>query len=431
MRDFQRIFRLSNPAIRTLFRLLQTMKLAGSSSHLKLVFGIWLLLGGSSLTSGELASITTVERSPVSVELIATGVLPATQTDFSTQASPLEEGTPSNQAGGFSAIEYSGAGNFYWLLSDRGPADGAASFQCRIQEIELTIDREKQLLQTRLCKTILLTDEQQKPFVGALSALPSQGYHRQQAFDPEGLRRHPAGGFIISDEYGPTVEGYSAAGHRFQAWRLPEWMSLTRESKLSQATLGTMPNRGLEGLAITKDGRSLMAAMQGPLVQDSEVHEDKGFANYTRLIQLSVERLSVESQFVYPLDHPSSGVSEILEFGENEYLVLERDGARRPEAGLKAIYQVNLADATNVSDQPQLPAWSLPESIKPATKKLFINLLDPELHISDEHKLEKPEGLTWGPMLADGRRLLIVCFDNDFDDETDSLFLAFAISEAN
>jgi hypothetical protein len=41
---------------------------------------------------------------------------------------------------------------------------------------------------------------------------------------------------------------------------------------------------------------------------------------------------------------------------------------------------------------------------------------------------EKPEGITWGANLPDGRRLLIVCTDNDFENERTSEFYAFAIA---
>jgi hypothetical protein len=58
---------------------------------------------------------------------------------------------------------------------------------------------------------------------------------------------------------------------------------------------------------------------------------------------------------------------------------------------------------------------------------LLIDLLDPAFGMSGEKAPEKPEGLAWGPRLADGRRLLMVCFDNDFDPARESIFVAFAI----
>ena len=56
--------------------------------------------------------------------------------------------------------------------------------------------------------------------------------------------------------------------------------------------------------------------------------------------------------------------------------------------------------------------------IKPVTKEVFIDLLDP-LYVVDAGKTikdviaEKIEGLAWGPDLADGRHVLYVTSDND------------------
>ena len=60
-------------------------------------------------------------------------------------------------------------------------------------------------------------------------------------------------------------------------------------------------------------------------------------------------------------------------------------------------------------------------------KKEFIVLLTPEYGLNGETVSGKPEGLAWGPRLPDGRRLLIVCYDNDFVPTTDSIIAAFAI----
>ena len=60
-----------------------------------------------------------------SVELLAVGRLNGDSRDLSGLKGTLETDTPADQLGGFSAIDYSGAGNQYLVLSDRGPGDGA------------------------------------------------------------------------------------------------------------------------------------------------------------------------------------------------------------------------------------------------------------------------------------------------------------------
>jgi hypothetical protein len=78
-----------------------------------------------------------------------------------------------------------------------------------------------------------------------------------------------------------------------------------------------------------------------------------------------------------------------------------------------------------------VPDNKLPAEIVPAQNRLLIDLLDPRWSIPAEHRLEKPEGLAWGPPLADGRRLLLLCFDNDFQSNVPTLLLAFAVRIAD
>lgn len=363
-----------------------------------------------------------------SVELIAMGTISGTAGDRSTGSEPLEEGTPANRIGGFSAIEYAGRDNLYWVLADRGPADGAASFPCRVQLIELKIDRKAQAIQPLVVETVMLKDESGKPLVGSLQALPPNRFERGNALDPEGLRVTDAGDFIISDEYGPGIDLFAPDGTRRKSWKLPEAMQLTREKSLESASDGTMPNRGLEGVAISPDGTSITAAMQGPLIQDSRPEGKKRFSDFVRLIQIDLKQNKSTSHFVYPLSHPSSGISEILSYAASEFLVLERDGDKRPAAKYKAIYLTKLDSATDVASLEKIPSRHLPDDIRTARKELFIDLLDERWAIPKLHLMEKPEGLAWGPNLDDGRRLLIVCFDNDFQSDVDSLFLAFAVN---
>ncbi len=55
---------------------------------------------------------------------------PGDAKDLSRMSGTLEEGTPKNQLGGFSAIDFDTESNSWFVLSDRGPADGATSYEC-------------------------------------------------------------------------------------------------------------------------------------------------------------------------------------------------------------------------------------------------------------------------------------------------------------
>jgi hypothetical protein len=60
---------------------------------------------------------------------------------------------------------------------------------------------------------------------------------------------------------------------------------------------------------------------------------------------------------------------------------------------------------------------------------LLIDLMLPEYGLSGDATPEKPEGLAWGPLPNEGKRLLVVCFDNDFEPEQDSILQAFLVDE--
>jgi len=109
-------------------------------------------------------------------------------------------------------------------------------------------------------------------------------------------------------------------------------------------------------------------------------------------------------------------------------LVLERDGEGGEEARSRAIYQIDLAAATDISTTPALPERDLPAEIIPVAKRPFLDLLDPRYALAGKNMPEKIEGLTFGPTLPDGRRTLIVTSDNDLKEEQPTWVWVFAIA---
>ena len=359
------------------------------------------------------------------VELVGMGAFPGDATDLSALAGTLETGTPFNQLGGFSAIEYTGEGNRYLVLSDRGPGDGAASFPCRFHEIELQLNLESRQLIPQLLKTTLLRSSQDELLSGALCAVNEFGNDGHSlALDGEGLRLLNDRTLLISEEYGPSISVFGQDGRRLKPFAIPAEFRLSASPEAPDAQ-GTFPNRGLEGLALSVDGRQVLSVMQGPLIQDGRIVDGKCLGLATRW--LCIDRIDGSTkQFLYPLTDESSGVSEILAFDETRYLVLERDSKSGVEAKVKRIYLADVHEASDVSELASLRQTN-DHDISPVSKHLLIDLLDDRFQLSGERAPEKPEGLCWGPVLPDGRRMLIVCVDNDFESNRSSEFLVFAV----
>lgn len=382
-----------------------------------------------SLSSLLMISGAVVAQQPVSVDLIAVGRIAGDLHDLSGLSGTLETDTPADQLGGFSAIEYSGEGSRYFVLSDRGPGDGAASFACRVQEFELKIDSAGKLIQPLLRKTILLKNESGQQLNGSLASLSATTNENQNlAFDCEGLRLVNSKSIVVTDEYGPSVRLFSIDGRQQQRWSMPVDFKLCAEPT-KPGVRGTYPNRGLEGVALSTDGATIVAAMQGPLVQDGVIEGEKCLGVNTRWLMLDSRNSSAKAtqQFVYPLTDETTGVSEVLAVDADRYLVLERDSDVGLEAKIKHIYLADTRGATDVSSVASLGRNSLPTGVKPISKRLLIDLRDERFGLGGELTAGKPEGLSWGPGLSDGRRMLMVCVDNDFEIDRQSEFYAFAV----
>ncbi len=378
--------------------------------------------------AGEYAS-TSIRRD-VSVSLVGTARFNGTSCDKSGLDDVLPDGTPSNQFGGLSAIEWLG-GNRFLVLSDRGPGDGSVPYVCRFHEIEMALNESSDgsKLKYELVRTVLFHDTEHRLFPGSAQAC---NVTREFAarFDPEGMRCDKSGNLFVSDEYGPRLLRFSATGDQTGEIDVPAPFHVSKELadgilENNSNTTGRCANRGLEGLALSPCGRYLTGIMQSPLLQDCRRAESgMPMGTNSRIIRFDLVT-GEHMQFVYHHEGDRTLLHEILAIDQNNYLVIEDDGLRGAEAKCKRIYRVDVAAATPVEDDCVLPDADLPQNIVAAKKSLFIDLLDPSFGIAAEIP-EKIEGICWGPPLADGKRSLIVCTDNDFNGLEDSLIYAFA-----
>lgn len=370
------------------------------------------------------------------VTLVGVGTLPGDSRDLSGLKGKQTDGTPHDRLGGLgSAVAYTGKGNEYLLASDRGPADGASDFACRYHRMDIVVTPGKTpAVSLKLTATSLLTNEDGKGFVGSLTAFEHAEAEKNLRLDPEGVRVGPKGELYISDEYGPVVAQFDAKGKRVKLLPVPARFQTAKPGKTPadelppKAKAGRLPNRGMEGLAITPDGGTLVGAMQSPLLQDGGGVNEKGERVGRNCRLLLIDRKTQKTrELVYQLDSPANGVNEILAVSDHVFLVLERDSKAGKEAAFKKVFRVDLAGATDVSGVDGLPAGDLPEGVKPVTKSPFLDLLAPAFKIAGADCPEKFEGLAFGPDLPDGRRLLLVTADNDFIATAPFRVYAFAV----
>jgi hypothetical protein len=381
--------------------------------------------------------------------------------------------------GGFgSALTYTGRDDVYLGAPDRGPFDGRTDvpYATRFHLLHITVDLRKSFpnINTVVLDTRFLKDTGNRNFVGDAYAFSETDPLRTSRFDPEGVRVGNDGNFYISDEYGPYIRKFNRQGHLLERIDVPAKFLLDPlaghqsgdiNNPIDAASLeltpqnnssGRQANRGMEGLAITPDGKTLVGMMQNALIQDNglavigdpnAVPGRRGLNN--RIVTIDL-KTGETHEYVYTVDaiNQGRGVNEILAINDHEFLVLERDnrtfltGATN-DPKLKRIYKIDLKkngtnDVTDVSDVVSLPETGAALSgmgIVAVKKTLFIDMLKDVYKVDATRTIkdviaEKIESLTWGPDLPDGRHVLYVASDNDLNPDNPTQIYAFAINEA-
>jgi Esterase-like activity of phytase len=387
------------------------------------------------------------------ITLIGKGVVSGTALDKSGLIGNIcQQGAPANCVpkaifGGFgSDLTYTGHDNVFIAAPDRGPFDGLTDVpyldRFHLLQIKTNVGAPFPNIQTVLLDTRFLKNEVGQTFVGAAGAFVEGNEFATLRLDPEGIRVGPNGNFYVSDEYGPYVFEFNRQGHLMRRIPLPAKFFITDPSsdpntELLGNTVGRQANRGMEGLAISPDGRTLFGMMQNALLQDHGLNagttDRLGLNN--RIVKIDLVTGETH-EYVYVLEaiNRGQGVCDILAINDHEFLVIDRDNRSNlqspPQAPTrKKIYKIDLNGATDVSGIESLPAGALPAGVTPVSKTLFIDLLDADLNLAPTIP-EKIEGLAWGPDLPDGRHVLYVISDNDLNPSLATQIYSFAIDPA-
>jgi hypothetical protein len=381
------------------------------------------------VTSPSAAQSARASRGPSrGIELVGKFSIAADASDRSGLTGKLENGLPENRIGSFgSAIAWTGDGDRYVAIADRGPADGTVSFKNRFHEFLIHVrPGQPKPLDVDLTKTTLLVNEKGENFVGISSAYDAAHPEKGLRLDPEGIRVARDGRLFVSDEYGPFVLEFDRSGKLTGRLPVPSEFSIEHPSADKKAEIegnkrGRVTNKGFEGLAITPDGNRLYALLEAPLIQD---HGKKGVN--CRMVEIDLKTKKTR-QYVLPLDESKHCFNELVAIDDHRFLAIERDTETGADARSKKIVQVDIEGASDVSLLPSLPESSLPKDVVAAKKKPFLDLLDPKFGLAGAGFPEKIEGLAFGPDLPDGRHVLIVTSDNDFLPSWPNWFWAFAI----
>lgn len=407
-------------------------------------------------------------HSQAQVKLLAVGTLDQSRdgsfADLSGLTYKLENGVPANSLGGFGSALCYASGNTFLALPDRGPnavpfdsnIDDTASYINRFHTISMDLQPNTSgtglpftLTPTLRDTTLLwsltplaygsgdaivgsgaprLNNFFQHFFTGRsdnFDPLRNSGDPNDARLDSEGMRVSNDGQRVfVSDEYGPYVYEFDRLlGVRLRSFQLPANFFVNTLSSMGAVEIasnvsGRVANKGMEGLAITPDGRTLVGIMQNSLIQDA----NEGATKLLRIVTIDIASGKVTHQFAYNLT-TGSGVSEILALNNHELIVDERDGTGREanvppgnstNAKVKQLFKIDLEGAVDVSDMDGTTATA-----NAVQKTLFINLVTVfnGAGIALDEIPSKIEGIAFGPDTKEGNstvHTLWVGNDNDF-----------------
>lgn len=164
--------------------------------------------------------------------------------------------------------------------------------------------------------------------------------------DSEGLAALKDGTFWVSDEYGPHIVHYDANGREIE--RINPFSADKRNKyTLPNEFSYRRANRGMEGLTITPDQKTLVGIMQSTMnLPDSSVNK----STLTRIVSIDLASGKMQ-QFLYRQEGKAFANSAIIALNNHEFLVLERDEGfylKDPTKAMKRVYKINLNQATNL-----------------------------------------------------------------------------------
>ncbi len=313
--------------------------------------------------------------------------------------------------GGLSGIDYDKSTDTYYILSDERSATSPSRFYTA--SIKIADNKIKNI---EFTGTHPLTNHSGKVF-------PSLKNDPVNAADPESIRYNPVKKTLIWTDEGdkanrgdnfiirnPFIYEMDLQGQYKDSFFLPENMWMHVQEK------GPRTNGVFEGSTYDDSFQHLYVSVEEPLFEDGP-RADVTISNApVRIVQFDAITRKPTAQYAYLLDAVArqpfprdafrvNGVSEILWLGNENLLVVERSFSMGFLGCTIKVYIANLKEATNVAGTPSLKDRG---TYTPASKKLLLNMDHLNRHI------DNVEGVTLGPVLANGHQSLLFIADNNF-----------------
>lgn len=363
-----------------------------------------------------------MRRSSIALAIVALSGLaavaaaqPVTNLNFiGQQIFPTSQTFGGTQVGGLSGIAFDASTNTYFTISDdRSPA--ARFYNVNIDLADGALSNGDVTFNT----VTTLRQSNGDPFVNL-------------TLDPEGIAIAPNGDLYVSSE-GDTARGFQPFVNRFARSSGNQNQALPVPGKFAvgNPASGVRNNLAFETLTITPNGQSLFTATENALIQDGPA-AGVGQTSASRILRYDLSSNLPAQEFVYvtepvaelpnpPGSFATNGLVEMLAIDDTNFIAVERSfSIGAPGAGgtgnIIKMFLVSLNGATDVSGFDSL---SNAGAYAAVSKTLLLDLST--LNIP----LDNIEGISFGPLLPNGQRSIVLVSDNNFSATQFTQFIAF------
>ncbi|QNP50127.1 esterase-like activity of phytase family protein [Diaphorobacter aerolatus] len=329
--------------------------------------------------------------------------------------------------GGLSSIDWDAARGQFVMVSDDRSVHGPARFYSARMRYDAS-----GLHEVWLTGMHGLRGPDQQTYANARQARP-----HVPVPDAEALRIVPGTDRMLwtsegdfARGFGPELNEIGSDGRWIGEWPLPS-MLRPPANPIEAANTGPRNAFTLEGMSFSPDGRTLWLSMEGALRQDGAMPSpghsgapvritalDAKTSPHAPIRQIAYQPDALADDIALLPQRAINGVSDILADGPDHLLVLERSFSLGQGWGAR-LYRIDIRPgaATDV-----LPMQALvPGQYRSADKTLVLDFARLGLR-----SLDNLEGMSWGPPLPGGERVLVLVSDNNFNPAEVTQFIALA-----
>ncbi|MGZ8558755.1 MAG: esterase-like activity of phytase family protein, partial [Chitinophagaceae bacterium] len=322
-------------------------------------------------------------------------------------------------------IDYDKTRDVYYMVCD----DPSAKSPARFYTVKLQIGN-KGIDSVVFTDVTTILDPHGKPY-------PDITRDRIHSADLEAMRYDPLSDLLVRSSEGqrfvkdgnqelqnPGVIIMDRNGQYKDSFDLPANMHIQSEEK------GPRHNSVFEGLDFADNFRHLYVSVEEALHEDGLKAGTGDSTAWIRILKFDMQTKKQVAQYAYKISsvpYPATppgafkvnGVTDILYPGNDKFLVVERAFST---GRIPSDIRIYIADARGAADIATISSLKTQSPKKPITKKL---LLDMNKNITPV--IYNIEGVTFGPLLANGHQSLIFVSDNNFNTKEKTQFLLFEV----